>query len=177
MLDKPPARTVWPPGTVRIPRPNGSASARNSNSGRGAVPKSWLVKPHRIPAPQVPRSKELQLLPPLPRQPGNSLPGGNESDGLRTFDAPALKRRTADGAEAPYSGASGTMRQRAASQQPTFWACTRAGTKRSCGSTGLRQRQYGQSWRWWFCRRWFAPTLLTQWTAEIQTSRPGRKMI
>ena len=40
--------------------------------------------------------------------------------------APALKRRTADGAEAPYSGASGTMRQRAESHQPTFWDCTRS---------------------------------------------------
>jgi hypothetical protein len=39
--------------------------------------------------------------------------------------APALKRRTADGAEAPYSGASRTMRQSAASQQPTFGDCTR----------------------------------------------------
>jgi hypothetical protein len=41
--------------------------------------------------------------------------------------APALKRRTADGAEAPYSGASGTMRQRAVSQQPTFGDCTHGG--------------------------------------------------
>jgi hypothetical protein len=39
--------------------------------------------------------------------------------------SPALKRRTADGAEAPYSGASGTMRQRAESRQPTFWDCSR----------------------------------------------------
>ena len=39
--------------------------------------------------------------------------------------APALKRRTADGAEAPYSGASGTMQQRAASRQPIFGDCTR----------------------------------------------------
>jgi hypothetical protein len=38
--------------------------------------------------------------------------------------APALKRRTADGAEAPYSEASRTMRQRAAAQQSTFWDCT-----------------------------------------------------
>ena len=53
----------------------------------------------------MPRSTELQFRPPRRRQPGNSLPGGNESDGLRAFDAPALKRRTAEGAEAPYSGA------------------------------------------------------------------------
>jgi hypothetical protein len=86
--------------------------------------KFWLAKPHRILAPQVPRSTELQFRPPRRRQPGNSLPGENESDGLRAFDAPALKRRTADGAEAPYSGASGTMRQRAESQQPTFGDCT-----------------------------------------------------
>jgi hypothetical protein len=31
----------------------------------------------------------------------------------------------ADGTEVPYSGASGTMRQRAASRQPTSWDCTR----------------------------------------------------
>jgi hypothetical protein len=48
-----------------------------------------------------------------------------KSDGLLAIDAPALKRRTTDGAEAPYSGASGTMRQRAVSRQPTFWDCTR----------------------------------------------------
>jgi hypothetical protein len=53
----------------------------------------------------MPRSKELQLLPPLLRQSGNSLPGGNKSYGFRAFDAPALKRRTTEGAEAPYSGA------------------------------------------------------------------------
>ena len=53
----------------------------------------------------MPGSTELQFRPPRRRQPGNSLPGGNESDGLRAFDAPALKRRTAEGAEAPYSGA------------------------------------------------------------------------
>jgi hypothetical protein len=39
-----------------------------------------------------------------------------ETDGRLGFDFP--------GAEALYSGASGTMRQRAASRQPTFWDCT-----------------------------------------------------
>ena len=42
--------------------------------------------------------------------------------------SPALKRRTADGTEVPYSGASGTMQQRAESPQPTFWDCTHRST-------------------------------------------------
>ena len=57
-------------------------------------PRTGLAKPHRIPAPQVPRSPELQFRPPRPRHPGNSLPGGNKGAGLRAFDAPALKLRT-----------------------------------------------------------------------------------
>ena len=50
--------------------------------------------------------------------------GEAKTGGHLAIDTPALKRRTRDGAEAPYSGASGTMRQRTASQQPTFWDCS-----------------------------------------------------
>ena len=64
----------------------------------GAVPKSWLAKPHRIPAPQVPRSTELQFRPPLQRQPGNSLPGGDENRRPSRLRCP--------GAEAPDNGRS-----------------------------------------------------------------------
>ena len=90
----------------------------------GAIPKKWLAKLHRIPAPQVPRSKELQLLPPS----GALAPGHRMRDGHRFRSFLAMNCQVAavaaDGTEVPYSGASGTMRQRAESLQPTFGDCT-----------------------------------------------------
>ena len=97
-------------------------------------------RPFRMPAPQVLRSKELQLLP----LSGASAPGHRMRAGHRFRFLLAMNCQVAaiaaDGAKAPYSGASGTMRQRAEFPQPTFWECTHTVNLVDCfAAAGLRQ--------------------------------------
>ena len=87
----------------------------------GCSPKKLVAGIRRIAASYpMPRSTELQFRPPRRRQSGNSLPGKNESDGHRAFDAPALKLRTAEGAEAPYSRTP-AVREYGAGLPTHFW--------------------------------------------------------
>ena len=87
----------------------------------GCSPKKLVAGIRRVTASYpMPRSTDLQFRPPRSRQLGNSLPGKNERDGHRAFDAPALKHRTAEGAEAPYSGAP-AVREYGAVLPTRFW--------------------------------------------------------